>query len=97
MSEDYQAPGERLENTLLGMASQLGVQMAEAMREPRFEYEPLGWEQVNRLARDGWEMTAAIAPAEVDRLPLDFKYGIVFLMRRKLGPADEAAALLEGS
>lgn len=84
-SEEYQARGERLEAGLLSVLGQFGqisAGVAEAMREPRFEYRIVQWGQVNPLAAEGWELRAA---------HMDLTS---FVMSRKLGPADDAAALL---
>lgn len=82
MAEDGQGPGEQLEHMLLHLGSQLGASFAEAVREPRYEYRIVPWDEVDPLAADGWELRAA--HVELTR----------FVMARKLGPADEAAAVL---
>lgn len=69
-------------------AGQLGALIGEAMRPEIFAYELVGWDRVNVLAADGWQVQGAIP------LVPDFPHGIAFVMCRKRGPADEAAEML---
>lgn len=82
MSEEYQDPSKALDG-LLSMAQRMGAQVMEAAREPRWEYRIVFWDDVNPLARAGWELLAT--DLTLTR----------FLMARKLTAADEAADLLK--
>lgn len=85
-------------SALIGMAqraaegmSRTEAIMAEASRPPRYEYARVEWDDVNRWARQGWQL--------VPIYPLPMLDGHVFIMQRQLGAADEAADMLrkEGS
>lgn len=74
---------------LLGGLGQMRAAMEHALAPERFEYARVPWERVNELAREGWQL-----------VPIPAEYGehglLMFVMVRKLGPADEAAELLRG-
>lgn len=50
---------------------------------PRRVYERVPWDQVNKLAADGWELTAVMS-------------GELHVMQRQFSPADAAAEILAG-
>lgn len=80
--ESYESPADVAMKNLVSMAGRMTAGLAEATRTPVWEYRIVGWDEVNRLAREGWEMRAADIAL------------LRFLMCRKLGPADEAERLL---
>lgn len=75
-----------IEQALRTGLSQAGAMMREALvaatTPDRYEYKLVGWDEVNPLAREGWELRAA-------DVTLRF-----FIMGRKLTVADQAAELL---
>ena len=79
---------EGIERQIMTGLSQAGAMMREAMAAAttpdRYEYRLVGWDEVNPLAREGWELRAA-------DVTLRF-----FVMGRKLTVADQAIELLAG-
>ena len=64
------------------MAKMLTAHGQEIMSgPPRRVYERVPWEQVNKYAADGWELTAVVS-------------GGLHVMQRQFGPADAAAEIL---
>lgn len=80
--------GREIEEALMTGLSQAGAMMREALTAAtmpdRYEYKLVGWDEVNPLARQGWDLRAA-------DVTLRF-----FVMGRKLTVADVAAELLAG-
>ena len=78
---------EMMESLRTGLG-QAGAMMREALAQAttpdRHEYRLVGWDEVNPLAREGWELRAADVTLRL------------FVMGRKLTVADQAAELLAG-
>lgn len=80
---------EQVGESLMDGLRQAQAMLSHAMEPERFEYALITWDKVNPMAREGWALVPmgpvfGFTPA-----------GMGFVMVRKLGAADEAAALLE--
>lgn len=68
--------------------------MEEVMAE-RFEYVRVAWDHVNGLARDGWLLVPVNGGTYWPEGGWSLPAQSWFIMSRKLGPADDAARMLE--
>lgn len=75
-------PFAAMMGSLAAQAQQLGAQITEASRPVTWEYKLVSWDEVNPLARDGWELKGMDVGA------------LRFVMGRQRGAADEAADML---
>lgn len=81
-----------------GFPADLGAMVGRAMNQmratiedmtaERFEYRRVPWAQVNDLARQGWLLVPVEGGYDVPA------YEPLFVMSRKLGPADDAEQML---
>lgn len=70
----------------IGQASAMMREALVAATTPdRYEYKLVGWDEVNPLAREGWELRG---------MDVTLRF---FVMGRKLTVADQAAELLAGT
>lgn len=79
---------DNLGESIAKAATQAFASMADLLIE-RYEYTRVPWREVNGLARQGWLLLPVQGGYDHPA------YEPLFVMSRKLGPADDAADLLE--